>query len=165
MSDLIQKFQIKKRFRGLDEKQVETVISELASEIEKARDETNQYKSQLDQASLRVAQLNERFELLQKELAYTQNTGEEITRVALKEANVLIEKAKRNADLILAEALQNLKEVNRDIERFKKEAVDFKDGVQTLSTSLLEQVEQSHIYFMAKHDRSSTVDDQFIDEE
>lgn len=165
MSDLIKKFQLEKRFRGYDVNQVEKVISELVAEIEKARDETNQYKAQLDLASMKVSQLDERFEMLQKELSYTQNTSQEITRVALKEANVLIEKAKRNADLILAEALQNLKEVTMDIERFKREAVDFKDGVETLSTSLLSKVEHSHIYFMADNDHSEMVDEQFIDED
>lgn len=165
MSDLIKKFQLEKRFRGYDVNQVEKVISELVAEIEKARDETNQYKAQLDLASMKVSQLDERFEMLQKELSYTQNTSQEITRVALKEANVLIEKAKRNADLILAEALQNLKEVTMDIERFKREAVDFKDGVETLSTSLLSKVEHSHIYFMADNDHSEMIDEQFIDED
>ena len=60
---------------------------------------------------------------------FHEKTNEEIARLALKEASNLIEKAKRNANMILKESMEYVRSLHEDIDLFKKEAIDFRKNV------------------------------------
>ena len=97
------------------------------------------YKRQETIQSLQsdIDQLNEQNTLLTKELNVHEKTNEEIARLALKEASELIEKAKRNANMILKESMEYVRGLSKDMDNFKQEAIDFRANVVKMSEDML----------------------------
>ncbi|MFR1598592.1 MAG: DivIVA domain-containing protein, partial [Coprobacillus cateniformis] len=91
--------QFDRQFRGYNRLEVDDYINELKQQIQEQTETIQSLQSDIDQ-------LNEQNTLLTKELNVHEKTNEEIARLALKEASELIEKAKRNANMILKESME-----------------------------------------------------------
>ena len=87
---------MKKQFRGYKIKEVNAYVGELENEIQSLNQQIASLQNNLETLS------KEKEDLL-KQMDVAEKTNEEIARLALKEASHLIEKAKRNANMILKE--------------------------------------------------------------
>ena len=84
-----------------------------------------------------------------------EKTNEEIARLALKEASALIEKAKRNANMILKESMEYVRGLSKDIDTFKQEAMDFRINVVKMSEEMLETIDKSEIFGLIREEENT----------
>lgn len=106
-----------------------------------------------------IEDLKRQKEELEKELALSRKTSEEISRLALKEANHLLTKAKRNADMILRESMEYVNGLTTNIEDYKKEAIDFRSKVVKLSDEVLETIDSSDLFSLIREENTKTETD------
>ena len=99
--------------------------------------------------------MNEQNTLLTKELNVHEKTNEEIARLALKEASELIEKAKRNANMILKESMEYVRGLSKDMDNFKQEAIDFRANVVKMSEDMLETIDKSEIFSLIREEKEN----------
>ena len=121
--------QFDRQFRGYNRLEVDDYINELKQQIQEQTETIQSLQGEIDQ-------LNEQNTLLTKELNVHEKTNEEIARLALKEASELIEKAKRNANMILKESMEYVRGLSKDMDNFKQEAIDFRANVVKITTKM-----------------------------
>lgn len=92
--------------------------------------------------------LTEQNALLTHRVNINQKTNEEIARLALKEASELIEKAKHNANMILKESLDYVRDLNHEIENYKEQAIAFRASVEKMSKDLIQTIDQSEMFYL-----------------
>ena len=114
-----------------------------------------QVNAQLDDLNTRIVSLGDEKEALAKQnsllthrVNINEKTNEEIARLALKEASDLIEKAKRNANMILKESLDYVRTLNNEVEGYKDQAIAFRAHVEKMSQDLLDTIDQSEVFYL-----------------
>ena len=140
--------QFDRQFRGYNRLEVDDYINELKQQIQEQTETIESLQSDIDQ-------LNEQNTLLTKELNVHEKTNEEIARLALKEASELIEKAKRNANMILKESMEYVRGLSKDMDNFKQEAIDFRANVVKMSEDMLETIDKSEIFSLIREEKEN----------
>lgn len=135
------------RFRGYDQEAVEEEIESLENEIDSL------YSRQLTMEE-ELKKLREENKILNHRIQIHEKANEEIARLALKEASELIEKAKRNANLILKESLDYVRTLSGEVEGFKEQAATFRESVQKMSQDLLDTIDNSEVYYLINEGKS-----------
>ena len=114
-----------------------------------------QVNAQLDDLNTRIVSLSDEKQALAKQnsllthrVNINEKTNEEIARLALKEASDLIEKAKRNANMILKESLDYVRTLNNEVEGYKDQAIAFRANVEKMSQDLLDTIDQSEVFYL-----------------
>lgn len=138
-----------RQFRGYHKEEVNQRIDELKTEIKTYQDQISSLQDELKQ-------LQERNDFLVKQLSVNEKTNEEIARLALKEASQLIEKAKRNANMILKESMEYVRGLSKDMDSFKQEAIDFRANVVKMSEEMLETIDKSEIFGLIREEKENT---------
>ena len=90
--------------------------------------------------------------MLQHRVNITEKTNEEIARLALKEASALIDKAKRNANMILNESLDYVRSLSSEMNDFKDQAIKFRSSVQKMSQDILDTIDNSEVFNLINED-------------
>lgn len=90
--------------------------------------------------------------MLQHRVNITEKTNEEIARLALKEASALIDKAKRNANMILKESLDYVRSLSSEMNDFKDQAIKFRSSVQKMSQDILDTIDNSEVFNLINED-------------
>ena len=127
-------------------------IQELKQEIEKQKEVIQSMEEEM-------TDLKEQNTLLTKKISVHEKTNEEIARLALKEASELIEKAKRNANMILKESMEYVRGLSKDMDTFKQEAIDFRANVVKMSKEMLETIDKSEIFSLIKEEQENKYND------
>ena len=140
--------QFDRQFRGYNRLEVDDYINELKQQIQEQTETIQSLQSDIDQ-------LNEQNTLLTKELNVHEKTNEEIARLALKEASELIEKAKRNANMILKESMEYVRGLSKDMDNFKQEAIDFRANVVKMIEDMLETIDKSEIFSLIREEKEN----------
>lgn len=141
--------EFKKQWRGYKKEEVNTYVLELENSIKT-------YQSEIESLKQQIEQLTQTNEHLQKQIDVHEKTNEEIARLALKEASDLIEKAKRNANMILKESMEYVRGLSKDMDTFKKEAIDFRKNVVKMSEEMLETIDKSEIFSLIREENINT---------
>src|SRR5690625_3779569 len=94
---------------------LETDIAELINKNEVLKKQLETVISELDHS-------RRRYDLLLNEMENRENANDEISRLAMKDANAIIETAHVNADIIIREALSSAREVLIEIARISNES-------------------------------------------
>ena len=144
--------QFDKQFRGYKIVEVNDRIQELKQEIEKQKERIQSMEEEM-------TELKEQNTLLTKQISVHEKTNEEIARLALKEASELIEKAKRNANMILKESMEYVRGLSKDMDTFKQEAIDFRANVVKMSEEMLETIDKSEIFSLIKEEQENKYND------
>ena len=144
--------QFDKQFRGYNIVEVNDRIQELKQEIEKQKEVIQSMEEEM-------TDLKEQNTLLTKKISVHEKTNEEIARLALKEASELIEKATRNANMILKESMEYVRGLSKDMDTFKQEAIDFRANVVKMSKEMLETIDKSEIFSLIKEEQENKYND------
>lgn len=147
MANAQKKYKFQTKFRGYEPKAVHNAISELSSQIG-SLSERNEIMQR------EIQQLKEENNILSRQVKLAERTNEDIARLALKEASNLIEKAKRNANLILKESLDYVRTLSGEVEGFKEQAASIRTSVRKMSQDLLDTIDNSEVYFLINEDRA-----------
>ncbi|MEG0277373.1 MAG: DivIVA domain-containing protein [Coprobacillus sp.] len=141
--------QFHKQFRGYNKQEVNEVIEEKNEVIRTSKQKYDALQSEL-------TQLKDQNTLLTKQISIQEKTNEEIARLALKEASDLIEKAKRNANMILKESMEYVRGLSKDMDTFKQDAIDFRENVIKMSEEMIETIDKSEIFSLIKEEKENT---------
>ncbi len=133
-------------------KEVDDRIEELKAQIQKQAETIESLETEMNQ-------LKEHNALLTKQITVHEKTNEEIARLALKEASELIEKAKRNANMILKESMEYVRGLSKDMDVFKQEAIDFRKNVVKMSEDMLETIDKSEIFSLIREEQENKYKD------
>lgn len=142
--------EFKKQWRGYNCQQVDGRINELQNDIQTLQTNIQSLQEEL-------VTLKDQNELLVKQLEVQEKTNEEIARLALKEASNLIEKAKRNANMILKESMEYVRGLSKDMDKFKQEAIDFRANVVKMQEDMLETIDKSEIFSLIREEKENTM--------
>ena len=136
---------IKKQFMGYDKQTVDNLMIDYENQINKLKNQILSLNDELDH-------LKEQNSLLQHRVNITEKTNEEIARLALKEASALIDKAKRNANMILKESLDYVRSLSSEMNDFKDQAIKFRSSVQKMSQDILDTIDNSEVFNLINED-------------
>ena len=100
---------------------------------------------------------------MQHRVNIQEQTNEEIARLALKEASELIDKAKKNANMILSESLEYVRSLSGEMSDFKAQAVKFRASVEKMSKDILESIDQSEVYNLINEDKYDEGDSLYLE--
>ena len=128
-----------KQFRGYNKSQVDVLLEEKENQIRLLNDRIKKLQDDYEQ-------LKKQKDLLQHRVNIQEQTNEEIARLALKEASELIDKAKKNANMILSESLEYVRSLSGEMSDFKAQAVRFRASVEKMSKDILESIDKSEVY-------------------
>lgn len=131
--------ELKKQFRGYNVQQVDYMIDDYQTELDSLKQQVASLTDELDH-------VKEQNSLLQHRVNITEKTNEEIARLALKEASELIDKAKRNANMILKESLDYVRSLSSEMNDFKDQAIKFRSSVQKMSQDILDSIDNSEVF-------------------
>ena len=131
--------EFKKQFRGYSVQQVDSKIDDYQAELASLKQQVASLTDELDH-------VKEQNSLLQHRVNITEKTNEEIARLALKEASELIDKAKRNANMILKESLDYVRSLSSEMNDFKDQAIKFRSSVQRMSQDILDSIDNSEVF-------------------
>ena len=131
--------EFKKQFRGYSVQQVDSKIDDYQAELASLKQQVASLTDELDH-------VKEQNSLLQHRVNITEKTNEEIARLALKEARELIDKAKRNANMILKESLDYVRSLSSEMNDFKDQAIKFRSSVQKMSQDILDSIDNSEVF-------------------
>lgn len=131
--------EFKKQFRGYSVQQVDSKIDDYQAELASLKQQVSSLTDELDH-------VKEQNSLLQHRVNITEKTNEEIARLALKEASELIDKAKRNANMILKESLDYVRSLSSEMNDFKDQAIKFRSSVQKMSQDILDSIDNSEVF-------------------
>ena len=132
---------LKKQVFGYNKSQVDELINEKDNEIKQLNDQIKKLQEDYQKS------------LLQHRVNIQEQTNEEIARLALKEASELIDKAKKNANMILSESLEYVRSLSDEMSDFKAQAVKFRASVEKMSKDILESIDQSEVYNLINEDK------------
>ena len=141
---------LKKQVFGYNKSQVDELINEKDNEIKQLNDQIKKLQEDYQQ-------LEHQKSLLQHRVNIQEQTNEEIARLALKEASELIDKAKKNANMILSESLEYVRSLSGEMSDFKAQAVKFRASVEKMSKDILESIDQSEVYNLINEDNTVTI--------
>ena len=131
--------EFKKQFRGYSVQQVDSKIDDYQAELASLKQQVASLTDELDH-------VKEQNSLLQHRVNITEKTNEEIARLALKEASELIDKAKRNGNMILKESLDYVRSLSSEMNDFKDQAIKFRSSVQKMSQDILDSIDNSEVF-------------------
>ncbi|NLA78513.1 MAG: cell division protein DivIVA [Erysipelothrix sp.] len=113
--------------KGYDRFAVDETLDELETQIEAISKKLEVYELQVEQAEADKLAMKEKYTKLVNELIVKEKAADDIARLALREANMMIDKAGDHADLIIREALATAKTLLSELVRIASEAKDSKE--------------------------------------
>lgn len=142
--------EFKKQFRGYKKSQVDNILKEKEDEIVNLNKTISSLKEEVENLTKQNSLLAHRVNIQEK-------TNEEISRLALKEASQLIDKAKRNANMILKESLEYVRSLSTEMSDFKNQAVKFRSSVEQMSKDILDTIDHSEVYNLIKEEKEEEI--------
>ena len=133
-------FRIKKN--GDDRFAVDDAIERYQNEIEYLEKKIELYSRQVETATDQLNMIKTRYQSLVTELAVKEKAADDISRMALKEANSIIDTAQNNADSIVREALSTARLILVDVSRLTSEISGMKAEVKNQLTTLQKSLDE-----------------------
>ncbi len=130
---------------GYDRFAVDNAVERYVQEIEALKKQQDLTRRQIQSANEQLAVIRQRYQTLVSELTVKEKAADDIARLALKEANTIIETAQNNADAIVREALVTARSILADLTRITSEAAQAKSGMKEQLTSLMESLDHFEI--------------------
>ena len=134
------KFRVMKN--GYDRFAVDDAVDRYVREIDSLKKQLDLTSRQIQSANEQLAVIRQRYQTLVSELTVA---ADDIARLALKEANTIIETAQNNADAIVSEALTTARIILNDLSRIASEATEMKGDMQEQLSSLMGMLDQFEI--------------------
>ena len=108
--------------KGYDRFEVDREIASLKKEVQAGREALELQKTQTQNIIQQKEHINRRYETLIDELRVRERAAEEMARMALREANAIIENAYDNADMIVREAMSSARLLLVEIARISTQS-------------------------------------------
>ncbi len=137
------KFSIMKN--GYNRYEVDDEIERLTRELESTRDQLENYRRLTETANEQLTLVKEKYQKLTNQIEVREQAADDISRIALKEANRIIGSAQNNADSIVQEAIATARVILIEIARISNEASDVKADMQSKINELQKTLDEFEI--------------------
>lgn len=127
---------------GYDPNQVLTEMERLQTQINTLNEKILIYQSQIETVSNQFKTLRQRYQALVSEIAMREKAADDVARLALREANSVIENAQRNADDIIAEAVFKAESLLEEVSSYNDEAGKVKAELKDRMTEFISILEK-----------------------
>ena len=115
---------------GYNRYQVDDYIHSLAEEIESLRKKLECNNVMMERLSKEKDDLEKKYKEVSDNVYIKEQAAGEMARMAMKEANMIVDTANQNAETIIKEALMMARGILLDISRLGNEARDMKGNMQ-----------------------------------
>ncbi|MEG0403566.1 DivIVA domain-containing protein [Anaerorhabdus sp.] len=140
---------VKPEFRimknGYNRFAVDDAIDELVTEVETLESKQALYEKEIQDLVEQLSSIKNRYQVIVSELSVKEKAADDIARLALKEANIIIDSAQSNADSIVREALSTARIVLSDLSRISTDASVMKDEMHEQLASLIQAIDDFEI--------------------
>ena len=137
----IQQKELSCKFKGFDRSEVRSFLTQVREDMEELAKENRRLR---EEAGILEKQLMD-FENLDKSLKDTLANAlrmmDECRNEAKKDADLIIKKARSQADTIITEAENKLNEIQQDIDELKKIRIHFKEEMNKIISNNLSQLD------------------------
>ncbi len=140
MSEGRPQFRIMKK--GYDRFEVDDSILEYENKIAQLENEIANYKMHLKIVEEKFNELKNNYQELSTGITIKERAAEDLARIALKEANMIIETAHSNANSIITEALSTARIVLVDVANVSNEASVMKEDMKAQVNSLMKVIDE-----------------------
>jgi len=127
---------------GYNRYEVDEEMKRLTDSLEEARIQAERNHRLAEQAGEQLAVIKDRYRVLINELSIREKAADDISRIALKEANQIISTAQNNADSIVKEALTTARMLLVEIARIADDANDVKSDMQEKLNALQKTLDE-----------------------
>lgn len=128
----IQQQQFKTRLFGYDTANVDQFLELLADELERLYQQNNELKESLARTRSSLEQMRQREKTLQQTLVTAQQVTEELKENARKDAEILIADAHLEAERVVRDAEERRANLLRDIQQIKRQKITFENNLRAL---------------------------------
>ena len=115
---------------GYDRFAVDSAIDNYTSQIEELEKEIATYKNNIEDLNHQLINMKDRYNSIMSGIMARERAADYISRIALKEANQIIDAAKKNADFIIMESLNKSKVVLADLVKISNETGTLKQEMR-----------------------------------
>ena len=119
---------------GYDRFAVDDAVDRYAAQVDQLERRLTQYEKQLSETNARLIQLQAQYQNLENSVEAQRAAADSIARLSLREANEIIDNARKNADSIIHESLVTARLILTDLSRLYGDA----DTVKTATRARLE---------------------------
>jgi len=117
-------------YNGYDQYQVNNEIENLEFQIQSLNEKIVMYQNQIETINNQYSIIKQRYQMLVSEMSMREKAAEDVTRLALKEANTIIENAQTNADQIIQEAISDSQSLLDEVQKYNDESFTLKQGLK-----------------------------------
>lgn len=128
-------------FRGYDRDEVNEFLDQVMKDYEIVIREKNELDRKLNELEEKLGHFTNIEETLNKSILIAQETAEELTSNAKKEAKLIIKEAEKNADRIVNDALDKSRRIQLETEELKNQGKVFRARLRTLVQAQLDMIE------------------------
>lgn len=115
---------------GYNRYQVDDYISLLCNENEELKKKQTMLLKQVEEMEKELAEKQQEYNKVMENLAIREKAAGEMARIAMKEANMVVDTAQKNADAIVKESLIMARGILLDIARLGNEANELKGSMK-----------------------------------
>ena len=149
--------------RGYDQDEVNDFLDQIIKDFEIVIREKKELERQKDDLNEKLKHFTNIEETLNKSILIAQQTAEELKGNAMKESQLIVREAEKNADRIINEALEKARRIEIEVEELKKQGKVFRTRLKMLVEAQLELVENNdwdHLLQNNDNDDNKTEDDE-----
>lgn len=115
---------------GYNRYQVDDYVERLNHQLSELQIKADLYRQRSEEMEEQLKLINTKYETILDQLSAKERAVEEMTRMATKEANVIVDTASKNADFIIKEALMTAKSLLMEVARLGGEATTMKGNME-----------------------------------
>lgn len=141
----IQNIEFKKSLRGYKEDDVDEFLDKVMVDFERLYNENSELKEKLEEMNNNIGKYKNIEETLKRTLIVAQNAADELRSNSMKEAELIIQEAKQKIRDMNADANREIKKSQIEYEEVRKEMQIFKTRFKTLLEAQLELVLNNNI--------------------
>jgi len=155
----IQKKEFKSRLVGYDKASVDQFLELLADEMERLRRQLNDLREELDLTTSSLTEMREREETLKETLVTTQKVTDELRANARREVDILLAEAELKAERVTRNAEDRRTQIIEEIQEIKRQKIDFETSLRSLLEKHVRMLDLNPLALDDPHDEARLLEE------
>lgn len=115
---------------GYNRYQVDDYLSELENQQAMLNQKVEMYQQRCEDVEKQLSNVIQRYQFIVEGLDAKERAADEMARIAMKEANMIVDTAHHNADVIVKEALMSARAILMDVAKLGSETSELKGNMK-----------------------------------
>ncbi|MEF9920847.1 MAG: DivIVA domain-containing protein [Erysipelotrichaceae bacterium] len=127
--------------KGYNRYQVDDKLNEMDQELAMLNRKVEMYRERANEASEQLKTIKDKYQFVVEGLSAKEKAADEMAHMATKEANMIVDTANVNADIIVKEALMTARTILLEIAKLGNEAYELKGNMKEQLNALSKALE------------------------